>query len=94
MKIEIDQSGKIEDTSKATVIAGVGKNWQKSVLISARNKRIIQQVFRQTNQPKLFISKLFAVLIFYLIKEDFKDISVLMIDRELPVMKNSSRIKF
>lgn len=84
MKIEIDQSGKVENTSKPTVIAGYGSNWQKSVIILPRDKRKVQQFFREIGQPKLYISKLFSVLIFYLIKDHYKNISYLIIDQEYP----------
>ncbi|TSC91468.1 MAG: Uncharacterized protein CEN92_267 [Candidatus Berkelbacteria bacterium Licking1014_96] len=81
MKIEIDQSGRIEDTSKLSVIA-YSNNHQKSLLITARDKKAIQLVFRKIGQPKLFVFKLFAVAIFVLIKNNLKKIDQIIIDRE------------
>lgn len=84
MKIEIDQSGKVEDTSKPTVIAGYSPKWQNSILLPAREKRKLQRIFRQVNQPKLFIAKTFTAMIFHLIKGKYKNITDLVIDREYP----------
>ena len=82
MIIEIDQSGRVEYTSKPTVIAGYNKKWQRSVLIPAKDKRNLQKIFRQVNQPRLFNSKVFAALIFCLIEKNYSKITGLIIDRE------------
>lgn len=69
MRIEIDQSGKVEDTSRRTVIAYASdKGTTRSVLISARTKRRIQEELRRYGQTKLFIYKIFAVGVFTLVK--------------------------
>ena len=81
MKIGIDQSGKIENTNRLTIIACSNKA-NKSLLITARDKRAIQSVFRKIGQPKIFVFKLFAVAIFALIKDDLKKIDQIIIDRE------------
>ena len=59
MKIEIDQSGKIENTSRLTILAYSNKT-SKSILITAKDKKTIQSLFRRINQPKIFIYKLFT----------------------------------
>lgn len=82
MIIEIDQSGRVEYTSKPTVIAGYSKKWQRTVLIPAKDKRRLQNIFRQTGQPRIFNSKVFAALIFCLIEKNYNNISGLVIDRE------------
>ena len=81
MKIEIDQSGKIENTNRLTVIAFSNKI-NKSILITAKDKKSIQSVFRRIGQPKLFIYKLFAVAIFILIKDELNKIDQIVIDQE------------
>ena len=83
MKIEIDMSGRIEYTNKPTVIAGYGKSWHKTVYISSKNKRAIQKCYRSTNQPRVFNTELFCILIYFLIKDINCDIS-LIIDNEYP----------
>lgn len=81
MRIEIDQSGKIENTNRLTVIA-YSNDHKKSILITAKDKKIIQSVFRKIGQPKIFIYKLFAVLIFVLIRDSLRKINQIIIDRE------------
>jgi len=64
MKIEIDQSGKIEDTSKNTIIAFSNGKF-KSIFISAREKRELQKFFRRIGKPRIFVYRVFAILIFF-----------------------------
>jgi len=81
MIIEIDQSGRVEYTSKPTVIAGYNKKWQRAVIIPAKDKRQLQKIFRQTGQPRIFNSKVFAALIFCLIEKNYHKITGLVVDR-------------
>jgi len=83
MRIEIDQSGKIEDTNKDTVVA-FSNNIFGSVLIQARDKREIQKIFRRIGKSRIFIYKLFAILIFLAIKKHIKEIDQITIDIEYP----------
>ncbi len=83
MKIEIDQSGKIERTNRLTVITYSNKI-NRSVLITAKDKKSIQSIFRKINQPRVFISKVFASAIYFLIKKDFRKIDTIIIDKEYP----------
>ena len=83
MKIEIDQSGKIENTSKNTIIAFSDGKF-KSVFISAKDKREIQKFFRKIGRAKVFIYKVFAILIFVLIRSNLKEIEEIIIDEEYP----------
>ena len=83
MYIQIDQSGKVENTSANTVIAFSGKK-PKSILIDRREKRILREVFRKRGKGHVFIFKTFAILIFFLIKDDLSDIQHITIDLEYP----------
>ncbi len=83
MNFEIDQSGKIENTSKNTVIAFSNKIFG-SIFISAKDKREIQKIFRNAGKPRIFVYKLFTILIFLLIKKHLKDINQIIIDDEYP----------
>ena len=83
MKIEVDQSGKIEDTNRLTIVA-YSNGYAKSLMITAKVKKSVQSIFRKIKQPKTFISKLFAAAIFMLIKEKYKKIDTLIIDNEYP----------
>ncbi|MCX6812817.1 MAG: hypothetical protein NTW79_04370 [Candidatus Berkelbacteria bacterium] len=90
MKIEIDQSGKIENTNKPTVIAYSGDK-NKSLIIFAGEKQKLQKYFRRIGKPSSFVYIVFAVLIFILIKSE-KTIDEIIIDREYagqePLIKN------
>lgn len=82
MSTEIDQSGKVEDTRKLTVVCfSNGKT--KALLISAKEKRKVLIVMREINRPhKNFVFRIFSGLIFLLIKNE--KIDSLVIDREYP----------
>lgn len=83
MNIEIDQSGKVEQTNKDTVIAFSDDKF-KSIFISAKDKREIQKVFREIRKSRVFVYKLFSILIFLLIKKHIKRIDQIIIDQEYP----------
>lgn len=81
MRIEIDQSGKIEDTNRLTVVA-YSDGESGSILISGKDKRLIQRFYRDLGQPKIFVYKLFAVLIYVLIKDKLSCFNQIIIDTE------------
>jgi len=83
MKIEIDQSGKIENTSKDTVVA-FSNGISASILMRAADKREIQKIFREAGKSQIFIYKLFAIMIFLLVKPHLNKISEIIIDNEYP----------
>jgi len=87
MKIQIDQSNKIEQTNKDSVI-GFSNNIFGSVLMRAKDKREVEKIFKRTGKSKIFIYKLFAILIFILIKEHLKKIDEIAIDTEYPGKDN------
>ncbi|HCA67003.1 MAG: hypothetical protein UW39_C0005G0033 [Parcubacteria group bacterium GW2011_GWC2_44_17] len=81
MRIEIDQSGKIEDTARNTVIAFSNTD-RKSICISSADKRTLQKIFRQKGKHKVFVYQLFALLIFLLIKSGLRGYDSIIIDVE------------
>ncbi|MBU2545254.1 hypothetical protein KKC65_02280 [Patescibacteria group bacterium] len=83
MIIEIDQSGKIENTNRNTIIA-FSNSISKSIFIAGKDKREIQDIFREAEKPKVFVYRLFAILIFILIKKYIKQIDQIIIDLEYP----------
>lgn len=83
MDIEVDQSGKIENTRVDTVVA-FSDSKTKSILIPAKEKRRLQKIFREAGKSRVFVYRTFAILIFLLIKDDLKDIDYLTIDNEYP----------
>jgi len=83
MTIQIDQSGKIEDSNRLTVVA-FSNGRIKSLKISAVEKQKLITVMRPLDYPKkTFIFKIFAGLI-YLLLRDEKDIKDVVIDKEYP----------
>lgn len=61
-KYQIDQSGKIEQTERNTVIACINGK-QFTVLFKKEEKRKLQRVFKAANMQKLFPYVTFAALI-------------------------------
>lgn len=83
MKYQIDQSGKVEQTSKATVVA-LSNDKNKAVVISGKDKRRLQERFRQIGMPRLFVIVTFSILVYFVLKS-FKDkFSAVYIDVEYP----------
>ncbi|TSC92129.1 MAG: Uncharacterized protein CEN91_563 [Candidatus Berkelbacteria bacterium Licking1014_85] len=83
MRIEIDQSGRIEETQRNTVLAySNGKNY--AIKISSRTKRRLQDIFRQIGVPRTFVYNIFISAIFLLIEKDIKNIDHITIDNEYP----------
>lgn len=77
---QIDQSGKIEHTSKLTIVA-LANGKKKSIKISATEKQKLLAALKELEYPKTnYIYKFFATLIFILIKDE--KIDTLEVDRE------------
>lgn len=83
MVIEIDQSGKIEETHRDTVLAfSNGKSY--SIRIKAKTKRQLQKLFRDLNRPRFFVIYIFTYGIYFLIKDFLSEIGQINIDIEYP----------
>ena len=81
MRIEIDQSGRIEYTSKPTVVAFANSKTY-SIIFLSRDKKYLQKIFRKAGTPNMFVYKTFAILIFLLVKNFTKSIDQIIIDHE------------
>ena len=81
MKIEIDQSGKIEFTSVGTI---VGDSQGNFVFIKAKTKRLIQSLFRNAKKPRKFIIETFVFLVAKLIQVSFSKKNIYILDIEYP----------
>lgn len=82
MKFIIDQSGKVENTQKLTVVS-CSNGKAKTLVISAVQKRKLLAVMQNMYWPKkVIVFRIFAGLVFLLIKNE--KIDVLIIDREYP----------
>lgn len=83
MNIEIDQSGKVEDTRLDTIVAFTN-HFTKTIFIAARDKREIQRVFRSIGKPRIFMVKVFAMLIFLLVRVHLRELQIIVVDLEYP----------
>src|SRR3989344_3066188 len=71
MKIEIDQSGKVEQTGKDTILAISNEDWD-TVIIKAKTKRRLQEIFRRHGQTQNFVLFTFSAGLAILIKRNNK----------------------
>lgn len=83
MAYQIDQSGKIEQTSKNTVIA-LSNSTQTSIILKAKDKRDLQSIYRAAGKPKLFSIQVFAALTYLLIENSHVNDGIMYIDKEYP----------
>lgn len=81
MRIEVDQSGRIEYTRKPTVLAFSNSN-ARSIIISASEKQYLQRIFRKAGKSRLLMFKTFAAMILILLKSKTKHTTEVVIDRE------------
>lgn len=81
MKIYIDQSGKVEYTSKPTVVA-YSNSKSKSLKINGKDKREIQQIFKEAGKPDMFMFRTFGILITILVLPHIDKITSIAIDLE------------
>lgn len=80
---QIDQSGKIEQTGKTTVLAAANGN-TVAVILLGKDKRKLQESFRLKGKPQLFIDSVFTVLLYLLIKAINTKLSIIEVDIEYP----------
>ena len=66
MTYQIDQSGKIEDTSKPTVLA-MTNGQTYSILIPAKTKREIQEIYRRLGLTRFYIYEIFSLGLYFLL---------------------------
>jgi len=83
MRVEVDQSWKIENTNKHSVLA-FSNGTSSSVLIPAKDKKLLQEFFRAAGKPEMFVYRTFAVLAYHLIKDHLDKIDTIVFDREYP----------
>lgn len=65
---QIDQSGKIEQTEKNTVI-GYSNGQKFTVLLSNKSKRQLQEAFRKLGLTQVYIYITFACLVYFLVRK-------------------------
>ena len=83
MKIEVNQSNKIEQTSKDTII-GLANEKSFTILINRKIKRKLQEGFRRQGKPRLFSYRTFVGGIILAFKYAKIKPSEVVIDEEYP----------
>jgi hypothetical protein len=83
MRVEVDQSWKIENTNKHSVLA-FSDGFASSVLIPAKDKKLLQEFFRAAGKPEMFVYRTFAILAYHLVKDCLDKIDTIVFDREYP----------
>jgi hypothetical protein len=81
VKIEIDQSIKIENTNKTTYVA-FSNSINHVVSVSSREKKKIQTFFRKSGKRRLFVIFTFTAIVFLLIRDYLKEGMTVIIDKE------------
>ena len=87
----IDQSGRIEETNRPTIIGMADKNFKYSSCISARDKRGLKEIFKRKGKPRVFAIVVFAYTVFLTIVKSKLTPQVLIIDLEYPGHENTIR---
>ena len=82
MNYHIDQSGKIEQTNKNTILCLSNDSWE-AVIIKARTKRQLQEIFRRNGQIRNYVLFSFCAGLAILLNRN-KKIGKVFIDREYP----------
>ncbi len=83
MSYQIDQSGKIEQTSKNTVIA-LSNSIHATILLKAKDKRDLQKVYKAAGKPKIFSIQVFSALTYLLLEKAKIESGIIYIDKEYP----------
>jgi len=86
-RIYIDQSGKVEGSGDTVIAFANGK--KTALLIKAKDKRAIQKLFRDRGKGKVFVFRLFSLLVYLLIK----DIAFTEVVIDIEYLGKSSLIK-
>lgn len=79
-KVQIDQSGKIEQTSKNTILCLSNGFWD-AVSIKAKTKRQLQEIFRRNGQNRNFILFTFCAALALLLKRNLM-LNEVTVDKE------------
>lgn len=79
--LEIDQSGKIEDTAKPTVLA-FSNDTNGTLILSAQEKRLLQEIYRKAGKPRVFILQVFTACLYLLFSKYKLTRRKVIIDRE------------
>ncbi|OGH05974.1 MAG: hypothetical protein A2W22_03545 [Candidatus Levybacteria bacterium RBG_16_35_11] len=80
---QVDQSGKIEQTNKVTIIA-FSNTKNGSIKLLAKDKRYLQKIYRQAGKSKIYIFQVFSALLYLLLEKSKIGRAIIVIDKEYP----------
>ncbi len=83
-KTEVDQSVRIEELTKDTIVGIANKEVSFTIIVSKRTKRVLLEMFRVCGKPKKFAPYVFAAAIGLGIKQAPFKSSDLIVDIEYP----------
>lgn len=84
MRYEVDQSGRVEETNRDTVIGIASQKASYTCRVSAEVKRGLQESFRHRGRPKVFPIVSFAISVALTVQKSGLDVTHLTVDREYP----------
>jgi hypothetical protein len=84
MHIEIDQSGKVEDTSRPTVLAFANHIRVAVVIPAAVKKECLAVLRRRSDFPQVYILQIFTAGLVCLLRDYLFQIETITIDLEYP----------
>ena len=83
-KVEVDQSVRIEELTRDTIVAIANKELEYAVCLPTRLKRQLYELFRLRGMRKKFGPWVFAVVVSQLLKKSNIKVSDVVIDIEYP----------
>jgi hypothetical protein len=85
MQAEVDQSGRIEETNKDTVLA-LANGIHYSIRISAKSKRLCLNELsrRRGRRKKVLYILVFATMLYLLLKRKIRNLSSVVVDKGFP----------
>lgn len=95
MQVQVDQSGKVNETNRPTALA-MANGMDFSIRISAREKRKVVEELRRRRpgwKSKQIYLRMFATLLYLLLKDDIERMGRVIVDTEFSGAENQRDIK-
>ena len=85
----IDQSGRVEETNRTSIVALADKKFSFTIALSSKTKKELLQIFRKNGKPKTFPIVTFALMVFMTMLRSKTYPPELIIDIEYPGHENT-----
>ncbi|KKT92253.1 MAG: hypothetical protein A3E37_01010 [Candidatus Andersenbacteria bacterium RIFCSPHIGHO2_12_FULL_46_9] len=83
-RFEVDQSGRVEELRRPTIIAIANNECAYALLMPAKMKRTLYEIYRTYGKPKRFGVEIFSKALIYTISQSSLNMHELIIDLEYP----------